>query len=96
MFDNIGGKIKGLAKVLTWIGIIGSIAAGAAMVDVVDEDIVVIVMLGTIIGGSLVSWVGSFLLYGFGQLIENTDILVRQGARKMSSASSGASVSDVQ
>lgn len=96
MFNNIGSKIKTLAKVLTWIGIIGSIAAGAAMVDVVDEDIVVIVMLGTIIGGSLVSWVGSFLLYGFGQLIENTDILVKQGARKMSSASSGASVSDVQ
>ena len=27
-------------------------------------------------GGSFSSWVSSFLLYGFGQLIENTDKLV--------------------
>lgn len=29
------------------------------------------------IGGSLVSWLGSFFSYGFGQLIENSDIIAK-------------------
>jgi hypothetical protein len=28
--------------------------------------------------GSLGSWIGSFMTYGFGQLVENSDILVEQ------------------
>ena len=28
MFENIGGKIKGLAKVVCWIGIILSVITG--------------------------------------------------------------------
>ena len=31
MFDNIGGKIKGVAKVVTWLGIIGSCLAGLVL-----------------------------------------------------------------
>ena len=30
------------------------------------------------VGGALLSWLGSLTLYGFGQLIENTEILVRR------------------
>ena len=30
MFDNIGGKIKGLAAVVCWFGIFGSIIAAIA------------------------------------------------------------------
>lgn len=93
MFNNVGGKIKGLAKVLTLIGIIGSIITGGLMVDAVDDDIAVFVSLGVTIFGCLMSWIGSFLLYGFGQLIENTDILVKQGAKKASFAAPQASAS---
>ena len=60
------------------------------MADEVDDDIAVFVSLGIIIGGCLMSWIGSFLLYGFGQLIENTDILVKQGAKQASQAAAPA------
>ena len=73
MFDNIGSKIKTLAKVVCWIGIIGSIIAGIAMIATLGE---VGVLSGplTIVLGALLSQVGSFVLYGFGEMVENSDI----------------------
>ena len=91
MFNNIARKIKNLSKVLTFIGIIGSIITGTAIA--LDGEFGALLGIGIIIIGCLMSWIGSFLLYGFGQLIENTDILVKQGARKASSAASQASAS---
>ena len=74
MFSNISGKIKTLAQALCWIGIVGSVISGLAMMgsggDLALLGFVVIVI------GSLLSWVSSFTLYGFGQLIENTDKIV--------------------
>lgn len=75
MFDNIGSKIKTLAKVLTWLGIIGSCISGILLMAE-DEDLIAAGLL-IIIFGSLISWGGSFLLYGFGQLIENSDRMVQ-------------------
>lgn len=80
MFDNICGKIKTMAQVICVLGIIGSVIGGIVLISV-DMVIVGIIVL---IGGSLLSWLGSFGLYGFGQLIENTDILVSQGENKHS------------
>jgi len=77
MFDNIGGKIKAVAKVICWIGIIASIIIGFIML-VQDEDTAFAGLL-TMVLGSLGSWIGSFITYGFGQLVENSDILVQQG-----------------
>ena len=74
MFDNIGRKIKTLAQVVCWIGIIGSVISGIVMMAN-DEDLAFLGFMIMVIG-SLVSWVSSFTLYGFGQLIENTDQLV--------------------
>lgn len=88
MFDNIGGKIKGLAKFICWAGIIISIIGGIVIIasssqsygyyygrhidgSMVATGIVVMVV------GSLCSWIGSFVLYGFGELVENSEILVR-------------------
>ena len=71
MFDNIGAKIKTVASTLTIIGIFLSIVAGTVMLL---EGIIGGLFL--ILFGSLFSWLGSFLLYGFGQLIENSDIMV--------------------
>lgn len=42
----------------------------------------IIVGIMVLIGGALLSYLGSFCLYGFGQLIENTDILVAQNEKK--------------
>ena len=88
MFNNIGGKIKVLAKILCGVGIALSIIAGVIMM--VSGNVTVnynaynsysapapvngvVAGLITIVVGSLLSWVGSFFAYGFGQLIENTD-----------------------
>lgn len=73
MFDNIGGKIKSLAQVVCWIGIIASVICGFILIGT-DEDLILLGLLIMVIG-SLISWVSSFALYGFGQLIENTDEL---------------------
>ena len=82
MFDNIGGKIKKLAKVLCWIGIIFSVILGVLMMvsggsysryGYSSSGGGVLAGLLTIVLGSLLSWIGSFFTYGFGQLIENTD-----------------------
>lgn len=77
MFSNIGGKIKNLAVVITWIGIITSVIFGIMMMATGYGEMVFIGFLVALVG-SLLSWIGSFLLYGFGQLIENTDAIVKK------------------
>ena len=74
MFDNIGGKIKTLAKTLCWIGIVCFFVLGVVVVAI-NERLLFLGLLIMIVGAFL-SWIGSFILYGFGQLIENTDKLV--------------------
>ena len=80
MFDNIGGKIKTLAKVLCWIGIIASLVFAIvlwsqnnqydyvtrARTNTIGTGLIVLVI------GCLGSWMGSFFMYGFGELIEET------------------------
>lgn len=73
MFKNIGKKIKVAAQVCTWIGIIGSALSG-----------IVLLSLGIILAGCLlllvapvVSWLSMFMLYGLGQLVDNSDTIVK-------------------
>ncbi len=84
MFENIGGKIKALAKVLCWVGIIASVISGIVMISngsrsygYYNSGAGAVAGIITIIVGSLASWIGSFFTYGFGQLIENTDAMKR-------------------
>ncbi len=79
MYDNIGRKIKILAGVMTWIGILAALIGGVCII-VIDDDLVVVGLLVMVVGG-IVSWISSFVLYGFGQLIENSDILVRMNTK---------------
>jgi hypothetical protein len=81
MFRNIGRKIKTLALVLFWIslasGVIASLIGG--IVCFIDGGVAMIFAgIGIIIFGAafsfLVSWIGSFFMYGFGQLIDDTEI----------------------
>lgn len=80
MFDNIGSKIKTVAATIAWLGIIGSIIIGSVMIKEANDSYypsATETLSGwlVIIVGSLSSWVSSFTLYGFGQLIENTDTI---------------------
>ena len=65
MFDNIGSKIKILAQVICWVGIIITVIIGVFLM-LEGFGILLIII------GPLFSWIGSFCLYGFGELIEKT------------------------
>lgn len=75
MYNNVGGKIKGIASFVTGIGIAISVCAGIVMIAVL-EDLVFWGFLVMIVG-SIASWLATLLLYGFGQLIENSDIIAK-------------------
>lgn len=66
MFDNIGDKIKTLAVVITVLGIIASFVSGLVLLF----SNMVLVGILTMIFGSISAWISSFVLYGFGELIE--------------------------
>ena len=68
MYDNIGGKIKGLAKAFFIVEAIAAVIAGIALMAI-DEDLILFGALALILG-PVVAWVSSWLLYGFGELIE--------------------------
>lgn len=70
MFNNVGKKIKGFAAVLTWIGIVASCLSG--MVTMVIDDEFVGVGLLIMVIGSLLSWISSLTMYGFGELVDNS------------------------
>ena len=75
LYNNVGGKIKGLVSFFTWLGIIASIIAGIVIMFI-DEQMILVGVL-VILLGSLGSWLSGLLLYGYGQLIENSDKLVK-------------------
>ena len=64
MFNDISAKIKASAQVLIWLGILASTESYTGVVVMVV--------------GSVSSWILSFCMYGFGQLIENTEILINR------------------
>jgi len=68
MFNNIGKKIKGLTQTLFWITTIAYIVSGISLCAI-DEDLILI-GLPLMIAGPFLSWIGSFFMYGFGELID--------------------------
>jgi len=77
MWDNIGGKIKFLAKIIAWVGISFSIIVGFVLIGIgvnyrYGGGLFVGIGFGLIFVGSLVSWVVSWFMFGFGELIEKT------------------------
>ena len=73
MYDKIGSKIKILAKVMFFIGSFGSIMAGVAfMIDKNEFNFIGIIIL---VVGIILSLATSWILYGFGELIEKTSFI---------------------
>ena len=70
MFNNIGKKIKTLSKILCWVGV-GVFAIFGIVLMAMDEDYIPYAMLSIMVGPVL-SWVCSFFMYGFGELIDKT------------------------
>jgi len=65
MFDNIGGKIKGLAKVLFWLQVIAAVIVGFVLVG----DTEGLSLLFTLAGVPVAS-ISAWFLYGFGEIID--------------------------
>ncbi|MDD4011093.1 MAG: hypothetical protein PHI83_03010 [Sphaerochaetaceae bacterium] len=74
MYNNIGKKIKAVAKAVCILGIIASMIAGLGYGILEGRSMaeIALIPLAAIIVGSLVSWVSSFMLYGFGELVDKT------------------------
>lgn len=68
MFKNIDEKIKVLAIVSTIIGCLTSVVA--AIIYWCDKR--VLIGFAILVGGCLASWLGSFVLYGIGELLTQT------------------------
>ena len=79
MFDNVGSKIKKLAKIFCWLGIAASVISGIAIIiaspSAYNHNSLALTGVLTVALGCLFSWICSFFIYGFGQLIENTDYI---------------------
>lgn len=67
LFNDIGGKIKRLSTTLTVMGILGGILLFIVML-IIDTDLILPGLVAAI-AISLFSWVNSFILNGFGELI---------------------------
>ena len=96
MFTNIAGKLKGLAVIQTIIFVIFGIIIWTLPYQtsgiVPKSDASLFIIIGIII--MLAGWIGQWLLYAFGQLVENTDQINRNLAAllamQMKQTSSGA------
>lgn len=68
MFENIGRKIMGLIKVIFWIGVIVCCVYGIILLcdNQIGNGLIVL------IGGPILCWISGFIVYGFGQLVEDT------------------------
>lgn len=72
MFENVGSKIKGVAQAGFLLEAIGAVIAGISLMAA-DEDLIwagVLVLAFGPIAALVVSW----FIYGYGQLIENSDL----------------------
>jgi len=82
MYNNIGGKIKGLAWVIFSLGIVPSLLLSLNVFHVlqgeVSEFLRIIAVFVSFIFCLLILWVSTFLIYGFGELIENTSEIRRK------------------
>ena len=67
MFDHIGQRIKTLAVVITVIGMIVSVIAGCDYIFNKSRRIYGLII---IVGGIIASWASTFILYGFGEIID--------------------------
>ncbi len=80
-YDNIGGKIKNWAQ---WIFIVEAISAVIGGIYIIIDSEFELILIGLLLAvlGPFAAWVTSWLLYGYGQMIENSDIMAEEYKRK--------------
>ena len=68
MYDNIGGKIKGLAKAVFIVEAVAAVITGIALIA--NSRYLIPYGLLVMLLGPIVAYISSWLLYGFGELID--------------------------
>ena len=74
MYNNIGDKIKTVAKTVGIVGMVFSLIVGFFICVALGELIGgagVIIGLAIMVGGSIVSWMSTWLLYSWGDIVDN-------------------------
>lgn len=80
MFDNVGRKIKALVKIVFIISCIGAgIAVFISFIGACGSKdgsgwAGFFIALLSAAAAVFFSWIGSFVLYGYGEMVENSDI----------------------
>ena len=69
LYENIGGKIISWAKWIFVIEAIGAVITGLVLLFT-DEDLILYGLL-TLVCGPIVAYIGSWILYAFGELVED-------------------------
>lgn len=69
MFENIGAKIKALAKVIFGLEVVASVLIGLALM-IEGAAFVGFCLFWVVI--PILAWIGNFFLYGFGELVDRT------------------------
>ena len=82
-YDNIGEKIKGLAKWTFIVGAIGAILSGIAMLF--SGGWFVILGFLTAFVGSVIAWVSSWLLYGIGEIVDASSTYIHNSRNSVGS-----------
>lgn len=75
LYGNIGKKIKCLAQISFVLMAIGSFIGGIVMVSI--DDYLWGIGFATMFGGPVVAWIGSWLLYAFGEITEKLSLIER-------------------
>ena len=92
MFDNIGEKIKMLAKAIFCVGVTASVVGGFVSLLIVGAgELGAILFVAIPAVGSLLSWASSLVIYGFGELVSNSAIIARKENDTKKSETSGTS-----
>ncbi len=97
LYENIGSKIKNWAKWMFIIEAIGAIIMGLVLLFT-DEDLILYGFL-TLVWGPIVAYVGSWILYAFGELVEttcNNENNTRKILKKLNEKSTDASATFIE
>lgn len=73
MFENAGAKIKVLAKVFFWLTVLGG-GIPVAFFALDEEEPAVMLLIPLIM---LAAWLGTIMMYAFGELCENVRIIAQ-------------------
>lgn len=72
LYNNIGSKIKNWAKWVFIVEAVASVIGAIVMMAAAESAGAIATGLLALVVGPVIAWVSSWLLYGFGELIEKT------------------------